>query len=98
MIGVQTLIAGLQSLDLLMGIAVLILALLTWRDFRGSTYGNAFLIFAFGWVLILIHSVRELQYSLGMFEEFPTLWAASFVSLGVVAVSISYYLIYRDSR
>ncbi len=98
MISLEMLVAGLMGLDLVMGITVLVLAVLTWRDFAGSTYGKAFLTFSLGWIFILTHAVGELEYSLGMMEEFPSLWSSAFVTLGVITVSISYYLIYQDSR
>jgi hypothetical protein len=97
-IGLEQLTAGLMGLDILIGIGIVVLAFMNWREFGESAYGHSFLAFGLGWVLILAHSVREFQYSLGTMEEFPILWAAGFSALGAVVLAGSHYLLYRDTK
>lgn len=95
-LGLSQVMIGLMSLSLLVGVATVIMALLNWRDFRGSTYGNSFLVFAVGWAVVELHTVRELMFYASGGREFPTLIAASLSTAGVVIISVSYYLIYRE--
>lgn len=95
-LGLSQVMIGLMSLSLLIGLGTVVLALLNWRDFRGSTYGNAFLVFAVGWAVVELHTVRELMFYLSGGRDFPTLMAASLAATGVVIISASYYLIYRE--
>ncbi len=95
-LGLSQVMTGLMGLSLLIGIATVVMALLNWRDFRGSTYGNAFLVFAVGWAIVELHTARELLFYLSGGRDFPTLMAASLATTGVVIISASYYLIYRE--
>ncbi|MFB6174923.1 MAG: hypothetical protein ABEJ87_03015 [Candidatus Nanohalobium sp.] len=82
----------------MIGIAAVVMALLNWRNFRGSTYGNSFLVFAIGWAIVELHTARELIFYMSGGRDFPALMAASLATTGVVVISISYYLIYRDAK
>lgn len=95
-LGLSQVMIGLMSLSLLIGIATVIVALLNWRDFRGSTYGDSFLVFAIGWTIVELHTARELLFYISGGRDFPTLAAASLSTAGVVIIAASYYLIYRE--
>ncbi len=97
-IGLSGVTAGMMALSLILGIATVAVTLLNWRDFQGSTYGNAFLVFAVGWAVVEAHTARELVFSLSGGTEFPTFMAASLATTGVLIVSASFYLIYRESK
>ena len=96
--GLSQVMQGMMILSLILGVGTVLLALLNWRDFRGSTYGNAFLVFAVGWAVVESHTARELIFYFTGSRTFPTFTAASLTTAGVVIVAASYYLIYRDSR
>jgi hypothetical protein len=96
--GLSQVLTGMMGLALLLGVATVVVALLNWRDFRGSTYGDAFLVFAAGWTVVELHTARELLFYFSGSKSFPTLTAASLSTAGVVIVAASYYQIYRDSE
>lgn len=97
-IGLSGVTTGLMAVSLLLGVVTVVLALLNWRDFRGSTYGNSFLVFAIGWAIVEAHTARELLFYLSGGRDFPTFTAASLATTGVIVIAVAYYLIYREVK
>lgn len=97
-IGLSGVTTGLMGLAVVLGTITVAIAFLNWRNYRGSTYGNALLVFTIGWAAVEIHSLRELLFYLSGGRNFPTFTAASLTTLGVILVAFSYYLIYREEE
>lgn len=94
----EGLLLGLNALDAGLGTISIILSLMIWNKFRGSTYGKAFLTFSAGWLLVVLHSYSDVYYLMGLGEEFPIQITATLSTLGVVTLATSFYLIYRDAK
>lgn len=96
-ITLETLITGLLAVDVVLEVGIVVLALLVWRQFENSVYGRAFLVLAIGWLSVLVHAVREFQYSFGLLESFPTLSAAFFSTAGVAVITYAFWTLYKDT-